>query len=143
MRENIHKYVAKASIPGKQKRSLSCRGKALFSYGLIAALLFLPQAVWADIPEGDIANGVQGAIAIGNDSYANADYSITIGDKSVVDGEFSIALGSNSKATAVNSIALGYYSEASAQHSIALGDYSVADEENTVSVGGMAQHAVS
>lgn len=78
MRENMHKYVAKASIPGKQKRSLSCRGKALFSCGLIAALLFLPQAVWADIPESGTASG-QNAIAIGDNSEATGVNSIALG----------------------------------------------------------------
>ncbi len=91
MRENMHKYVAKASISGKQKRTLSCRGKALFSCGLIAALLFLPQAVWADIPEGN-ASG-QNAISIGNNSEATAENSIALGSNSVASEADTVSVG--------------------------------------------------
>lgn len=105
MRENMHKYVAKASIPGKQKRSLSCRGKALFSCGLIAALLFLPQAVWAEIPEGT-ASG-QNAIAIGVDSKATADNSIALGYNSVASEAYTVSVGGNDTTRRIVNVADG------------------------------------
>lgn len=105
MRENMHKYVAKASISGKQKRTLSCRGKALFSCGLIAALLFLPQAVWADIPEGN-ASG-QNAIAIGNNSEATAENSIALGYYSVASEAYTVSAGGNGATRRIVNVADG------------------------------------
>lgn len=105
MRENMHKYVAKASISGKQKRNLSCRGKALFSCGLIAALLFLPQAVWADIPEGT-ASG-QNAIAIGVDSEATADNSIALGANSVASEAYTVSVGGSGTIRRIVNVANG------------------------------------
>ncbi len=105
MRENMHKYVAKASISGKQKRTLSCRGKALFSCGLIAALLFLPQAVWADIPEGN-ASG-QNAIAIGNNSEATAENSIALGSNSVASEADTVSVGGNGTTRRIVNVADG------------------------------------
>lgn len=105
MRENMYKYVAKASISGKQKRNLSCRGKALFSCGLIAALLFLPQAVWADIPEGN-ASG-QNAISIGNNSEATAENSIALGSNSVASEADTVSVGGNGTTRRIVNVANG------------------------------------
>lgn len=105
MRENMHKYVAKASIPGKQKRSLSCRGKALFSCGLIAALLFLPQAVWAAIPEGNPSGN--NAIAIGDGSEATAENSIALGYNSVASETYTVSVGGNGTTRRIVNVADG------------------------------------
>ena len=104
MRENMYKYVAKASIPGKQKRSLSCRGKALFSCGLIAALLFLPQAVWAAIPEGTASGN---AIAIGNNSEATGVNSIALGSNSVASEANTVSVGGNGTTRRIVNVADG------------------------------------
>lgn len=104
MRENMYKYVAKASISGKQKRNLSCRGKALFSCGLIAALLFLPQAVWAAIPEGTASGN---AIAIGDGSEATADNSIALGYNSVASEAYTVSVGGSGTTRRIVNVADG------------------------------------
>ena len=106
----------------RKKKSLSCYGKALLSYGLIAALLFLPQAAWATIPDGT-ASG-ENAIAIGEDSKADANNSIAIGAGAYVDSKDGggVAIGAGAEVTEGDSVAIGSGSIASVADIVSVGD---------------------
>lgn len=117
MRESMHT---------RKKKSLSCYGKALFSYGLIAALLFLPQAAWAEIPEGKVSG--ENAIAIGEDSKAYGENSIAIGAGAYVDSKDG------------GGVAIGAGAEVTEGDSVAIGSGSIASEADIVSVGDSASN---
>ena len=126
MRESMHT---------RKKKSLSCYGKALFSYGLIVALLFLPQAAWATIPDGT-ASG-DNAIAIGKDSKADGKNSIAIAIGAGAYGENSIAIGNGAYVNSKDGggVAIGAGAKVTEGDSVAIGSGSIALEADIVSVG--------
>lgn len=70
-----------------------------------------------------------GAIAVGTDSKATADYATAIGTEAVAEQEDSIAFGDAAKAQNKYSIAFGSFATAKAGSGVAIGSSSLADRE--------------
>ncbi|WP_439151856.1 tail fiber domain-containing protein [Winogradskyella sp.] len=85
-----------------------------------------------------------GAIAIGQNSQANATISVTIGNSNVSSGNSSTAIGNQSQATGDFSMAIGSFANAIGETSLALsngaasGDNSLAWRGSTAGLGSMA-----
>ena len=78
-----------------------------------------------------------GAIAVGTDSKATADYATAIGTEAVAEQEDSIAFGDAAKAQSKYSIAFGSFAKAKAGSGVAIGSSSLADREKG-SIGYLA-----
>lgn len=78
-----------------------------------------------------------GAIAVGTDSKATADYATAIGTEAVAEQEDSIAFGDAAKAQNKYSIAFGSFATAKAGSGVAIGSSSLADREKG-SIGYLA-----
>ena len=98
------------------------------------------------------ANGDVGAIAIGNESYANGLTSVALGNNakakesntvaiglSIAEKSGSVAIG-QAQTLGANSIALGEAgTDSDAINSVAIGDYAMAHKENSITVGYKSQ----
>ena len=89
----------------------------------------------AGIIPGSVKDGVEDAVALGNESSVTANNGVAIGNDATVKGRNSVAIGQGAKATDVEAVAVGHSSDATDQYATALGDNSNASGESSTAVG--------
>lgn len=109
----------------------------LVSVVTLAALMGSGQAL-AAIPEGSVAAGTTGGIAIGSSSSTGSNGDIALGLSAVSSGGSSVAIGRESHSAAMYGIALGWRANSSAVGAVALGRSSNASGENSSALGAGA-----